>query len=108
MTAPFVSELRTQGDVIRVGGGDGAVMHLRVQAAELWDAVRVDAPGTASVASVKDAALGAFFPMGVNAAEFVAKVRGFEILHEDESLEACGVRDGSTILLARRRRRPVK
>lgn len=108
MTAPFVSELRNQGEVIRVAGGDGSVMHLRVQAAELWDALRVDAPGTASVASVKEAALGSFFPMGVNAAEFVAKVRGFEILHEDESLEASGVRDGSTILLARRRRRPVK
>jgi hypothetical protein len=79
-----------------------------VQAAELWDVVRVDAPATASLASVKDAALGVFFPAGANSADFVAKVRGFEILHEGESLEACGVRDGSTILLARRRRRPVK
>ena len=56
----------------------------------------------------KQAALDAFFPNGVNTAEFVAKLRGFEILHEDETLEESGVRNGSTILLARRRRRPVK
>lgn len=108
MTAPFVTELRTGDDVIRIGGGDGAVMHLRVQAAELWDALRIDAPGTATLAEVKAAALESFFPNGVNASEFVAKLRGFEILHENETLEQCGVRDGSTILLARRRRRPVK
>jgi hypothetical protein len=105
MTAPFVTEIRTADDVIRVGGGDGAVMHLRVQVAELWDTIRIDAAGTSSVAEVKNAALDGFFPASVNAGEFVAKLRG---LDESESLEASGVRDGSTILLARRRRRPVK
>ena len=108
MTAPFVTEIRTADDVVRVGGGDGAVMHLRVQVAELWDTIRIDAPGTSSVAEVKNAALDAFFPVRVNAGEFVTKLRGFEILDEGESLERSGVRDGSTILLARRRRRPVK
>lgn len=108
MTAPFVTEIRTSDEVIRVGGGNGAVMHLRVQAGELWDTLRIDAPGTATLAEVKNAALETFFPNGVNPSEFVAKLRGFEILHENETLEQCGVRDGSTILLARRRRRPVK
>ena len=108
MTAPFVSELRVAPEVISVGGGDGAVMHLRVQAAELWDALRVDAPASATVASVKKAALEKFFPSGVNTDEFVAKLRGFEVLDEGASLESAGIRDGSTILLARRRRRPVK
>jgi heptaprenylglyceryl phosphate synthase len=108
MTAPFVTEIRTTDDVIRVGGSDGAVMHLRVQVAELWDTVRVDAAGMSSVAEVKNAALAAFFPAGVNSDEFVTKLRGFEILNENDTLEASGVRDGSTILLARRRRRPVK
>jgi hypothetical protein len=51
---------------------------------------------------------GAFYPAGVEAQDFVGKVRGFEVLHERENLEKCGVRDGSTILLASRRRRPVK
>ncbi len=108
MTVPFVTEIRTEDDVIRVGGGNGAVMHLRAQVAELWDTVRIDAPGSATMSEIKRAALDAFYPKGVNTAEFVAKLRGFEILHEEETLEQSGVRDGSTILLAHRRRRPVK
>ena len=108
MTVPFVTDLRTTDDTIVVGGGDGGVLHLRVQSAELWDALRVDAPESASVVVVKDAALEKFFPDGVPAREFVVKVRGFEILDENESLGAAGVRNGSTLLLARRRRRPVK
>ena len=108
MTVPFVSELRTTDDVIRVGGGDGSVLHLRVQAAELWDTLRVDAPGSASVLTVKNAALDAFYPVGYNAAEFVVKLRGFEIIDETASLDASGVKDGSTLLVSSRRRRPVK
>ena len=108
MTVPFVSELRTSDDVIVIAGGDGAVLHLRAQAAELWDTLRVDAPESATVASVKNAALDKFYPDGVSAAEFVVKLRGFEILDENESLAASGVRNGSTLLLSRRRRRPVK
>lgn len=108
MTVPFVSELRTTDDVIRVGGGDGSVLHLRVQAAELWDTLRVDAPGSASVLSVKTAALDVFFPVGYNADEFVVKLRGFEILDETASLDASGVKDGSTLLVSSRRRRPIK
>jgi hypothetical protein len=108
MTAPFVTEIRTTDDVIRIAGASGSLMHLRVQVAELWDTVRIEAAGTTSVAEVKNAALAAFFPVGVNSGEFVTKLRGFEILNEGETLEASGVRDGSTILLARRRRRPVK
>ena len=108
MTAPFVTELRTSDDVITVGGGNGAILHLRVQAAELWDTIRVDAPGSASVGSVKRAALESFFPDGAAATDFVVKLRGFEILNENASLEAAGARDGSTLLISRRRRRPVR
>jgi hypothetical protein len=108
MTIPFVSELRTFDDTIVIGGGDGGVMHVRVQAAELWDALRVAAPESASIAAVKGAALEKFFPDGVALGDFVVKLRGFEILNENESLAASGVRNGSTLLLSRRRRRPVK
>lgn len=108
MTVPFVTELRTSDDVIVIGGGDGNVLHLRVQSAELWDALRVDAPETATVKEVKTAALDKFFPDGYSANEFVVKLRGFEILNEDGALSAAGVRNGSTLLLSRRRRRPVK
>jgi hypothetical protein len=108
MTAPFVTELRARDDVIVLAGGDGATMHLRVQVAELWDAIRIDAPASSPFDAVKKAALSAFYPSGAEADDYVGKVRGFEILHERENLANCGIRDGSTILLASRRRRPVK
>jgi len=108
MSAPFVTELRTPAYVIVVGDEPSATMHIRVQAAELWDTVRVDASPSESVLAVKMAALAAFYPEGVTSDDFVAKLHGFEILHENESISSVGVRDGSTLLLTRRRRRPVK
>jgi len=108
MSAPFVSELRTPAFVIVLGDAAAATMHIRVQAAELWDAVRVDASPSDSILAVKLAALSSFYPDGANAADFVTKLHGFEVLHEDQSLSAVGVLDGSTLLLTRRRRRPVR
>ena len=108
MSAPFVTELRTPAYVIVLGDAANATLHIKVQAAELWDTVRVDSAPSESVLSVKLAALSAFYPDGVEADDFVTKLNGFEILHEDESMQAVGVRDGSTLLLIRRRRRPVK
>lgn len=108
MTAPFVTELRSSPEVIVLGGDDGPLLHLRVQQAELWDMVRIEAPGSLSVAAVKLAALEEFYPNGFVADEFVAKLRGFEILREEDTIEASGVKDGSTLLLTRRRRRPVR
>jgi hypothetical protein len=108
MTVPFVSELRTTDDDVKVGSGDGETLHIRVQVAELWDALRVDAAGAASVSEVKKAALSRFFPDGEPVADFVVKLRGFEILDENETLARSGAREGSTLLLSRRRRRPVK
>lgn len=108
MTAPFVTELRTPAYVIVLGDAATATMHIRVQAAELWDTVRVDVSPSESVLAVKLAALAAFYPDGVESDDFVAKFHGFEVLHEEESLQTVGVRDGSTILLIRRRRRPVR
>jgi hypothetical protein len=107
VTAPFVSELRTSDEVIQLGEGAHA-LHLRVQVAELWDALRVDAAPSDSVDAVKHAALAKFYPDGISADEFVVKVRGFEILNESRGLAESGIRDGSTLLLSRRRRRPVK
>lgn len=108
MTAPFVTEIRTSDDLITVGAGSGDTLHLRVQTAELWDALRLDAAASASVATVKEAALASFFPQGADSADYVVKVRGFEILDESESLAAAGIRNGSTLLIAMRRRRPVR
>jgi len=108
MTAPFVTELRTSDEVVKVGGTDGDTLHLRVQVAELWDTLRVDASPSTPVESVKKAALGRFFPDGEPITDYVVKLRGFEILDETATVAASGAKDGSTLLLARRRRRPVK
>lgn len=110
MTAPFVTELRTSGDhpIVLGAGEDGPVLHLRVQQAEIWETVRVNVPPGVAVAAVKLAALSEFYPGGFAPEDFVVKVRGFEILREGESLADAGVRDGSTLLVTSRRRRPVR
>jgi hypothetical protein len=106
--APFVTGLRTNGVIIKLASGDEQVLHIRVQVADLWDSIRVDAPPTESVASVKRAALAALYPHGADPDDLVVRLHGFEILDEAQSLVAAGVRDGSILLLVARRRRPVR
>jgi len=106
--APFVTHLRTNGDLIRLGSGDEPVVRIRVQVAELWDSVRVDAPASEPVISVKRAALDALYPDGIDPEAYVVRLHGFEILDEGVSLAAAGVRDGSIFLLVMRRRQPVR
>jgi hypothetical protein len=108
MTAPFVTNLRTNGEVIRLGSGDEPVFYIRVQVAELWDSVRIDAPPSEWVISVKRAALDALYPEGIDPEEYVVRLHGFEILDESVSLVAAGVSDGSILLLVKRRRQPVR
>jgi hypothetical protein len=108
MTAPFVTSLRNGGAVIELGIAGEPVLHIRVQIAELWDSVRVDAPATVSVIAVKRAALDVLYPGGTDPDELVVRFHGFEILDESVSLAAAGIRDGSILLLVNRRRQPVK
>jgi len=75
---------------------------------DLWDSVRVDAPPTEAVLSVKRAALDALYPDGANPDELVVRLHGYEVLDETQSLATVGVRDGSILLLVARRRRPVR
>ena len=107
-SAPFVTDLRTNGEVISLESGDEPVLHIRVQVAELWDSVRVDAAASESVITAKRAALDALYPGGRDPDEYVVRLRGFEILDENVSLVAAGVQDGSILLLVYRRRRPVR
>ena len=53
------------------------------------------------------AALDALYPSGRVQAAFVLKLRGFEVLDEEGTLERVGAEDGSIFLLTHRRRRPV-
>ncbi|HET7737296.1 MAG TPA: hypothetical protein VFK32_01865, partial [Tepidiformaceae bacterium] len=83
------------------------VITVRVQVPETWDTVRVDAPADTPVITVKERALETLMP-GANQAEYVTKLRGFEVLDETASLEVAGAMNGSTLLVTFRRRRPVR
>ena len=107
-SAPFVTGLRTNGVVIKLASGDEPVLRIRVQVADLWDSVRVDAAPTESVLSVKRAALDALYPHGTDPDALVVRLHGYEILDENQGLADIGVRDGSILLLVVRRRRPVR
>ena len=108
MTArPFVSELRTRDGAIRIGSGS-PTMTLRVESAEVWDAVIVEAAPSARAAELKRAALTALLGAKSDPDDFVLKLRGFEVLNEDVSVADAGAVDGSIFLVAYRRRRPVR
>ena len=109
MTAvPFVASIRTNGEVLRLASGDEPVLHIRVQVADLWDSVRVDAPPSEPVISVKRGALDALYPDGIDPSGWVVRLHGFEILDEETGLADAGVKEGSILLLVARRRRPVR
>jgi hypothetical protein len=104
--APFAASLRARPNTIRVsGGGDWMV---RVQSLEMWDTVRLETSPSASVRELKEHALGALLPDGGHPGEFVTKLGGIEILDEEMSLVDAGVKNGSTLLVTYRRRRPVR
>ena len=107
MSAPFVQSLRTRREAVRISGGDGRLLNLRVEVPEIWDVVQVLAPPSAPVLAVKDAVLNAVMS-NVDEVHYVMKLRGWEVLDEGQSLEDVGAIDGSIFLLTHRRRRPVR
>lgn len=108
MTVPFVTALRTQRDAVRVGDMSDDLWTLRVQSAEAWDAVKVEAAPSALVRDVKRAAMAVLMP-DVDATEhFVVKLRGFAITDETMSLRGVGAMNGSTLLVMSIRRRAVR
>jgi hypothetical protein len=110
MSAAVVSKLRARPSVVRLpGAAPGAsVLAVRVQIPEVWDAVLIEAPPTASVIEVKRLAMAELLPGEPEAQEFVVKNRGHEVLDESVSLANARVRNGSTLLVTSRRRRPVR
>ena len=108
MTArPFVSELRTRDGALRIGSGT-PTMTLRVEAAEVWDAVIVETNPSSPVSELKRAAVTALLGAKAKPDDFVLKLRGFEVLNEEVSLAEAGAVDGSIFLVTYRRRRPVR
>ena len=108
MSAPFVTQLRTRGNVIQMAALGAAAITVRVQMPEVWDVVSVAVAASEPVLGLKVRALAALYPAGEFHDEFVMKLRGFEVLDENESLAAAGAVDGSIFLLTYRRRRPVR
>jgi len=108
MSSAFPNALRSGRAPIVMGQTGAGAITFRVESAELWDAVRVSASPDASAAAVKERALAAFFPKGELAGDYVLKFRGWEILDENASLRDVGITEGSIILLAVRRRQPVR
>jgi hypothetical protein len=110
MSAPFVTNLRSRRATIQLAPAGEQAITIRVEMPEIWDVVRIQVAPTQPVLAVKLAALEAMYPeaTGEFHADFVVKLRGWEILEEGASLTDAGVIDGSILLLTFRRRRPVR
>ena len=106
MSAEFVASVRARPKTLKVGSEGGWLV--RVEVPDVWDVVRLDVAPTASVRSVKEAALAELVADGESPDEFVTKLNGVEVLDEDQPLAAIGVENGSTLLVTYRRRRPVR
>jgi hypothetical protein len=103
MTA-FVTSLRSRPETIVMGKG----LTIRVEMAEVWDAVRIETSATEPISEIKAAALKALYPDDHSDADFVVKLNGYEILDESVPISQTGAIDGSTLLVTFRRRRPVR
>jgi hypothetical protein len=109
MSGAFVNSLRARRGVISVAEkGTGEVVKFRVEMPAVWDVVRVDAHTSDSVRTAKVHAISALMPDALFPEEFSVKLNGVEIFDESVSLARAGVVNGSTLLVAHRRRRPVR
>ena len=108
-TRPFVTALRTpRGAVVRVGKDGGDRITMRVQFEALWDAVAFDVRADEPVETLVRACLARFGEGDAPMAEFVTKLHGWELKDLGASIADIGARDGSTLLVAYRFRRPVR
>ena len=109
MTPPFVASLRTRAEPVRVNApfGDGQ-WTVRVQCAEVWDAVKVETTPESVVRDVKRAAMAILMPDADAIEQYVVKLRGFVVADESVSLQRAGAMNGSTLLVTSIRRRPVR
>jgi hypothetical protein len=108
MSASFVAQLRSTRKPITLAEPGPGTITIRVEVAELWDAVRVIAGPSAATIELKKRVVAELFPNHQYIEDFVLKFRGWEILDENITLAECGVVDGSILLLGYRRRRPVR
>ena len=103
-----VSSLRAREGVLALGDRGAAAITIRVQMPELWDTLAVRCSEATTVLAVKKAVLDAFEQHDYPVEDYVVKLRGFEVLDESVPVPVAGAREGSTLLLTYRRRRPVR
>ncbi|MEP7002621.1 MAG: hypothetical protein ABI969_19170 [bacterium] len=108
MTAPFVTQLRARGAALQLAKAGEPAITVRVEMPEVWNTVNVIVSPTQRVVDVKIAALKALYPVECNHEDFVCKFRGWEVLDENETIDAAGASGGSIFLLTHRRRRAVR
>jgi hypothetical protein len=104
---PFVTGLRSRPGRVRLGGEGGPRITVRVELPEQWDTIAFDVRADNPVLELKREALAQFGLGDVFPADYVLKLRGFEVVHELAPVADTGARNGSTFLLTHRRRRPV-
>jgi hypothetical protein len=107
-TKPFVAGLRTPPGTLDLSRTGEPAITVRVEFAELWDAVRMSVSPNEPVVTIKRAALEALGAGDEPTEEFVMKLAGWEVLDEGASVADAGAVNGSIFLLTHRRRRPVR
>jgi hypothetical protein len=107
-TTPFVASLRTPPRTLDLSRAGEQAITVRVEMAEVWDAVRISVSPNEPVVTIKRAALEKLGAANELPEELVMKLRGWEVLDEGQSLTDAGAVNGSIFLLASRRRRPVR
>lgn len=105
----FPNTLRVRPEIVTLAPeGAGTTWMVRVQAAEAWDAVRVECTPDTSVRAVKQAAMALLLPDVAHHEQYLVKLRGAEIVNEGTSVQQAGVLPASTLLVTSRRRRPLR
>lgn len=105
----FVNSLRVRPEIIRLASDHASVLWtVRVQAADVWDAVRVEVTPETQVRDVKQAAMALLVPDIEEIDSYMVKLHGAEVTNEVESLQSAGALDASTLFVTSRRRRPVR
>ncbi len=83
------------------------LLPVRVMVHDVWDEVKLDVPGSASVAEVKRLALERA-RVTRDPDSFVVKHRGAEVQDEARTLSDEGVVPNAPLIVLSRRRRPVR
>jgi hypothetical protein len=108
MSASFATQLRARAGTIELApSGAPTLWTIRVQVAEAWDAIRVQVAPSTIVDDAKRAALDLLMSDTSDPDAYEVKLRGV-LVDERATLQDAGVRDGATLLVIGRRKRPVR